>query len=198
MLVTAAIPQTGTTAHHIRQRWGRHPLCSTTSYPSVVKFEVGHRFPFGAEELAAAMLDPGYQRSLSNIPPLQSRELLDQTKRPDGTVVRRVRCVLGVELPGAARNFLGNSEPAWVEEATWHPVALRWEWVIVPEVGRELLASHGSIEVTPSDEKTTRWVRGRVSVKVPMFGGRVERVVVDHIKRAYNEEAQRLGAWLAR
>lgn len=161
-------------------------------------FEVGHQFAFTADELAAAMLDEAYQRSLSKIPPLESRELLGQASQPDGTVVRRVRCVLGVELPGAARKFLGNSEPAWVEEATWHPAAMRWDWTIVPEVAKELLSSHGTIRIERSSEKSTRWVRGRVSVKVPMVGGRVERVVVDGLRRAYEEEAHRLGAWVAR
>jgi hypothetical protein len=164
----------------------------------VVDFEVGHRFAVTAGELAAAMLDQDYQRSLFDIPPLQSRELLVQAPQSDGTVVRRVRCVLGIELPGAARNFLGGSEPAWVEEATWHPESLRWDWVILPEVAQDLLSSHGSIQIEPSGDKTERWVRGRVSVKVAMFGGRIERVVVDGIRRAYEEEAQRLGAWLQR
>lgn len=160
-------------------------------------FEVGHRFAFPPADLAAAMLDEAYQRSLSDITPLESRELLGQDSHADGAVVRRVRCVLGIELPAAARTFLGGAEPAWVEEAIWDPVALRWDWIIVPEVGKELLEAHGSIEIEPSGEKTARWVRGRVGVKVPMFGGRVERVIVDGIQRAYEEEAQRLGAWLA-
>ena len=161
-------------------------------------FEIGHRFAVPAEDVAAAMLDEDYQRSLTNLPSLRSRELLSQDRRGDGTVIRRVRCVLGAELPAGARNFLGGAEPAWVEEATWDAGALRWDWVIVPEVAGHLLSSRGSIELMAEGDSCARWVRGRVSVRVPVVAGRVERVIVDGIRRAYDEEAQRLGGWLTR
>ncbi len=144
------------------------------------------------------MLDEAYQRSLSNLPPLQSRELLSQDSTPEGTVLRKVRYVLGPVLPSGARQVLGDAEPAWVEEAIWHPIAMRWDWLIVPEVAKELLSSYGAIQVEPSGERSTRWVRGRVSVKVPLFGKRAERVIVDGIERAYDQEGRRLGAWLSR
>src|SRR5918912_1105785 len=50
-----------------------------------------------------------------------------QTEEAEGRVRRRTRCVLGIDM-GAAGRFLGGSEPAWVEDATWHPEKSRWEW----------------------------------------------------------------------
>lgn len=43
---------------------------------------------------------------------------------------------------------------------------------------------------------TLRRVSGRVSVKVPFLGAKVEGLIVEGIKKAYDEEAGRLAVWL--
>ena len=161
-------------------------------------FLIEHSFTATPEKLAGILLDEAYQRSLSDIPPLESRELLSQDSTPEGTVLRKVRYVLGPVLPSGARQVLGNAEPAWVEEAIWEPEAMRWDWIIVPEVAGELLAAQGAIDLEVSATGSRKRVRGRVSVKIPLFGRRVERVIVDGLRRAYDEEAKRLQAWLDR
>ena len=146
--------------------------------------------------VAATLLDEDYQRSLDGIEPLEKRELLGQAEQPGGRVLRRTRCVLGADL-GPAKRFLGNAEPAWVEEATWDPSRLRWEWVILPEVGADLLSAEGAIELREDEGETIRRVIGGVKVRVPLYGGRVEGVIVQNLERAYSQEADRLAAWLA-
>ena len=158
-------------------------------------FAFDHHFDASIGEVAGALLDQDYQRSLDGIGPLKKRELLDQVERAGGRVVRRTRCVLGTDL-GAAKRFLGNAEPAWVEEATWDPSELQWHWVIRPEVAADLLSSSGSIELTDNGAVTLRRVRGAVKVKVPLYGGRVEAIIVKNLEQAYADEAARLAKWL--
>lgn len=165
------------------------------TYPRPVDFAFEHRFDATADAVAEVLLDHDYQASLDGIEPLKERRVLEQTERPGGVVVRRTRCVLGTDL-GAAKRFLGNAEPAWVEESTWDPDHLRWEWVILPEVAADLLSSRGTIELEDEGAGTVRRVNGKVEVKVPLYGGRVERVVVQGLERAYAEEADRLASWL--
>ena len=162
-----------------------------------MEFAFEHRFAAPADVVAEALLDHDYQASLDGIEPLKERRVLEQTERPGGVVVRRTRCVLGTDL-GAAKRFLGNAEPAWVEEATWDPAERRWEWVILPEVAAHLLSSQGTIDLEDAGDESVRRVTGRVEVKVPLYGGRVENVVVQGLERAYSEEAERLAAWLER
>lgn len=158
-------------------------------------FAFEHRFDADRDAVAEALLDEDYQASLDGIEPLKERRVLDQTTR-GGTVVRRTRCVLGRDL-GAAQRFLGNAEPAWVEEAKWDPGAQRWDWVIHPEVASDLLSSKGSIELEEDGDGTVRRVSGVVKVKVPLYGGKVEGLIVRELERAYEEEADRLAQWLA-
>ena len=161
-------------------------------------FEISHSFPHDPKEVAAAILDEGYQQSLSDIESLKAREVLSQEERGDGTVLRRVRCVLDIEITGAARSFIGNGEPAWVERSVWYPDRAQWEWVVEPEVAEHLLKARGFISLTGDSGKTERVVHGEVKVGVPLYGGKVEGWIVDGLEHAYAEEAERLQAWLDR
>jgi hypothetical protein len=162
-----------------------------------VDFEITHAFAADLDDVADAILDEDYQRSLNDVGPLAERRLLDQSSGSDGTIVRRVRCVLDLEIRGPAKRFIGDSDPAWVEEATWRPEHDRWDWIIQPEAAEDLLDASGRIVLTESDGKTTRTVTGRVKVNVPLYGSKVERWIVDGLTDAYDEEADRLRAWLA-
>jgi hypothetical protein len=164
-------------------------------YPSGVDFSFDHYFDAPIDVVAEAILDIEYQHSLDELELLEKRHVLEQTEKGDGRVVRRTRCVLGVDL-GAAKRFLGDAEPAWVEEATWDPKGWRWDWVILPEVAAELLSSHGTMELLEDGEGTLRRVTGTVKIKVPLYGGRVENTIVEGLERAYEEEAERLERWL--
>jgi hypothetical protein len=159
-----------------------------------VDFEITHQFDEPPGKVAEAMLDKDYQRSLSSLGRLQ-RELLEQSTQ-NGRVVRRTRCVLDVEMSGMAKSFIGDQDPAWVEEAIWHQDDLRWDFTIDPEVAKELLEAEGSIRISDDGKGTRRTVEGRVKVKVPFYGGKVEGWIVKGLTDAYDEEAERLQDWM--
>ena len=159
-------------------------------------FEISHSFAHDVDQVAAAMLDEGYQQSLSDIESLKEREVLSQEEGRGGTVLRRVRCVLDIQITGAAKSFIGSGEPAWVEESIWYPDRSQWEWVVKPEVAENLLKATGYISLKGDSGKTERIVHGDVKVSVPLYGGKVEGWIVDGLEHAYAEEAERLQAWL--
>ncbi|MEA2509186.1 MAG: hypothetical protein QOG21_1268 [Actinomycetota bacterium] len=160
-----------------------------------MEFELRHHFPASIAEVARVILDRNYQESLDAIGPLKSRTVLSQEER-EGSVVRRVRCVLDAKFAGPAKGILGAADPAWIEESTWLPEETSWRWTIVPEVAAALISAHGAMSLYPAGQDTTRVVSGEVSVNVPFIGGKVEQAIVDGIWNAYNEEAERLARWL--
>lgn len=161
-------------------------------------FEITHQVAASPEVLAQALLDKDYQSSLHDIGALHERELLSQEEIGDGKVKRRVRCVLDIELNPTVRRLIGDGDPAWIEESIWHPDRLQWEWDIHPEIGGELLSAKGTIDIESSGDKAARHVRGHVKVRVPLYGGKVEGWIVDGLEAAYEEEADRLSAWIER
>ena len=160
-------------------------------------FSVSHHLTKPPGEVAAALLDEDFQRSLSDVESLKERTLESQTEGAGGRVVRRTRCVLDLDISGPARKFIGDGEPAWIEESVWHPDQSEWHWVIEPEIGGNLLQAHGTVQIKADGNETERIVAGTVKVSVPLYGGKVEGWIVDGIEHAYAEEAERLEAWLA-
>jgi hypothetical protein len=161
-----------------------------------MEFEFHHTVPGEPEEVAEVLLDRKFQSSLSQLGALSERKVLSQ-KKVDGLVVRRIRCVLDIDITGVAKKFLGNGDPAWVEEATWHPDDLLWTWEVHPEVGADLLEASGEIALEAArGGHTNRLVTGNIKVKVPVYGGKVEGWVVKGLESAYEDEAGHLTEWL--
>ena len=144
------------------------------------------------------MLDPGFQATLTDIGDLHHRAVLSVEDGPGGTLIRRVRCVLALDVSGMAKTVLGDADPAWVQEEVWAADRTHCEWTIHPEVAAELLSAEGTITLEDSDGKTVRTVAGDVRVRVPLYGGKVEGWIVKGVSRAYDEEAERVAAWLER
>ncbi len=163
-----------------------------------MRFELVHSFPASIDDVAATLLDAEFQASLSDVSALKERVVVAEGPTGDGGVVREIRCVLALSVSGAARRFLGDSDPAWIQEETWDPSTRTWTWVVHPEVARELLSAHGKTIVRGDEAKAERVVTGEVKVHVPLYGSRVEGWIVQGLERAYDEEAERLAAWIAR
>jgi hypothetical protein len=163
-----------------------------------VDFRIEHNFDADPDTVAKVILDEDYQASLDGLGPLSEREVLEQESLTDGTVRRRVRCVLDIDVSGAARKFIGDADPAWIEHAIWHPRERTWDWTIEPLAAQDLLKASGQIELSPTREGTLRTVLGVVKVSVPIVGGRVEGWIVEGLGRAYDEEARVLGKRLGR
>lgn len=163
-----------------------------------MRFEISHDFAAAPRDVAEVMLDPAFQETLSDIGDLHDRHVLDRTEAPDGSIVRNVRCILALHVSGMARSMLGDSDPAWVQEERWDATLTHCEWTIHPEVAADLLTASGSIDIEGDTDKATRSVTGEVKVRVPLYGGKVEGWIVDGVTRAYDEEAERVAAWLER
>lgn len=166
-------------------------------YPPGVDFDFEHRIDAALDDVVSTLLDPDFQASLTPIGRLRERRVLEQTDEPGGRVVRRTRCVLGMDFGGMAKKFLGNADPAWVETAEWDPADSTWTWTIDPEVAKELLTADGTIELSEDGDACVRHVRGRVELHVPLYGSRIEPHIVEGLKEAYDEEVERIEKWLA-
>jgi hypothetical protein len=160
-----------------------------------VDFAITHSFEERPELVAEAMLDEDYQESLRNLGRLR-RKLLDQKTQTDGRVVRRTRCVLDIEISGMAKRLIGDGDPAWVENAIWSEEAMLWTFTIDPEIAKELLEAKGTIQITEAEGGTQRTIEGQVKVRVPFYGSRVEGWIVEGLIDAYDQEADRLRAWI--
>lgn len=179
----------------------RSPSAAGGLSSAPVRFELRHPFAATPQEVAEVMLDPDFQSTLTDIGDLHDRAVLSLEPDPDGGLIRRVRCILSLDVSGMAKTVLGDADPAWVQEERWDAERTHCEWTIHPEVAAELLSAAGTITIEDphgSEGKSVRTVTGDVRVRVPLYGGKVEGWIVTGVTRAYDEEAERLAAWLER
>ena len=163
-----------------------------------MRFEISHSFEAEPRAVGELMVDPAFQETLSDIGDLHDRHVLDQTEASDGSIARNVRCILSLHISGMAKSMLGDSDPAWVQEEHWDPSLTHCDWIIHPEVAADLLSASGTIDISGEGGKATRIVTGEVKVRVPLYGGKVEGWIVQGVTKAYDEEAERVAAWLER
>ena len=162
-----------------------------------MRFDLAHEFTAPPERVAATLFEPDFQASLQSVGGLKERTVLSEEADGDGTL-RRVRCVLDIEISGVARSMLGEADPAWVQVEHWDRERIHCDWTIEPEVGAELLSASGTIDVAAAGGGSSRSVSGEVKVRVPLYGGKVEGWIVTGVTRAYEEEARQIAAWLER
>lgn len=132
--------------------------------------------------------DPGFFTSLEPSEGLSTPELVEHRRNGD-TVELSLRFHYLGDIPSAASRFVDRDRLSWVEHTSLSLATARSTSTITPDNYPKLLASRAVAAFDASDSGTTRTVRGRVTVRVPVVAGRVEQVIVDGINDYLAEEA---------
>ena len=142
-----------------------------------------------AEAVTAMLDDPKFREAV-----LERQQVLRGSVDIDGDVatIEQVRSADGI--PSFARTFVGD-EIVIVQTETWtSPTAADLALAIAGTPGKAV----GTMTLTESGDTTTESIDLAVSVKIPLVGGKIEGMVADMIRVAFDVE-HRVGVeWLAR
>jgi hypothetical protein len=109
-------------------------------------------------------------------------ELLSTTQ--EGTTeVRTFRYESGTDLPAVAAKALGTKRLAYTQTNRLDLAASRLEWRIELPLGDRVRVS-GVTTMEPSGSGSLRKVDGTIEVKLPLIGGRVEKLVVEQFEKS--------------
>ncbi len=165
------------------------------------RFVVEDRFDATVAELIALLDDPAlYERLQSAMPALERIQPLERTD--EGDVVRkRVRYVPRTEgkIPAFGRAFVKPSMLSWIEESTFDRREARFTYRIVPNLPaswRDRFDTHGEYRLLDDGGRVLRRLEGEIHVRVPLFGGRVERMLRKEVETNFRAESQAIAAWL--
>jgi Protein of unknown function (DUF2505) len=160
-----------------------------------VRFRLEQHFPGSVEEVEAAFVDPDLFAHLCHVDDLGRPELLD--KADDGDAVRlRVRYAFTGELTPPLSALVEPLRLTWVEESTLDRRSHRTEFHIVADHYADRLRCSGTVELHPGPEGTTRVAEGKLEVRIPLVGGKVERAVVESLVEQAATQARVVGEWL--
>jgi Protein of unknown function (DUF2505) len=153
-----------------------------------------HATPSDVQDM---LLDPAFLAARAQLPKLGDSEVLERTQ--DATSAHlRVRMRFVGELSSAVTAVVDPAKLTWVDEATFDFAAHTGRHEIIPDHYPDRLSATYDDTVTTNGDGSRRELRGELSVRVPIVGGRVERVIVEGLQEYAAAEAELLNDCLRR
>jgi hypothetical protein len=151
----------------------------------VTPFRIEHEFrASSAEEFWDLFFDDEHAAALDEHTDIEEREVVERRDEGD-TLYRTIKLRPKRQLPGWFRK-LTKKELAYTQKEVFHKSDNRVEIEIVPTIfaGKtEIKTTYTLEEVAPG--RFSRVFEGSISIRVPMFGRRIEKSIIEDMKRSY-------------
>jgi len=110
-------------------------------------------------------------------------EVVDE--HSEGAVVRRTLRIRSLkELPGIAARALGTRYLTYDMSTRFDPARSRLEWSVRLPVLTDRVSVSGATRIEDRPHGSCRIVEGEVEIRLPVIGGRCERIVVSEFQRS--------------
>jgi hypothetical protein len=152
-----------------------------------VDFTLHQQIDAPVDAVEAALVDPAFLARMDELPKLGSAEVVRNDRAGD-VVHLAVRYLFQAELSSAVTRVVDPDKLTWVEESECDLVAHRTTCVIKPDNYANLLQGSYEATIEASGAGSARTITGRVKVRVPLLGGKVEKAIVGGL--AENADAQ--------
>jgi hypothetical protein len=161
-----------------------------------VRFRLEQHFASPLDQVEDAFVDPELFTELRGVDDLGRPEFLDRVD--EGGVVRlRVRYAFTGELGPPLTALVEPGRITWVEESTLDRSTHRTEFHIVADHYADRLKCAGTVDLRAgADGGTLRVAEGKLEVRIPFVGGKVERAVVEGLEAQAATQARVVGEWL--
>jgi hypothetical protein len=160
-----------------------------------VKLTIRHLFNCSMDTYWAMFWDPTYAALLEQETGVH-REVL--WERQEGAVkVYRVRFVPQTELPRAIAKLTGSKKLIYEQENRLNIDAHRLDWQVFPTMAKDKVSATGAMLMRSTSTGVERLIDGDISVRVPLIGKRIEKVVLQSVLSSYEQAAQVTHRWLA-
>jgi hypothetical protein len=161
-----------------------------------VDFTLRQEIVATVDAVEAALVDSAFLVRMDELPKLGSAEVVSNDR--DGDVVRlAVRYLFQAELSSAVTRVVDPDKLTWVEESTCDLVAHTTTCVIRPDNYANLLQGSYEASIEASGSGSVRTITGRVKVKVPLLGGKVEKAIVGGLSENASAQASLLTSFLS-
>jgi hypothetical protein len=146
------------------------------------------------------LADPAFIAATSRLHPLTDCRLLDRTDGPDGSVRLRIHRRFAADLPRAVTAVVDPARLTWIEDVRFRPGSGHAAHRILPDHYGELLTCAFTTTLAGAPLRsggagTRRLATGRLTVRVLLGAGPVERAIVSGLRAYASAEADLLGSW---
>jgi hypothetical protein len=158
------------------------------AYLSVnVDFTLNQAIPAPVDAVEAALVNPDFLARMAELPKLGSAEVVSNERAGD-VVKLQVRYLFQADLSPAVTKVVDPTKLTWIEDSTCDLSANHTVCVIRPDNYANLLEGSYEARITLSDSGSLRTVTGKIKVRVPLLGGKVEKAIIGGLSE--NADAQ--------
>src|SRR3954451_17615194 len=158
-------------------------------------FSLTQDIPAAVDAVDAALVDPELLALMGELPKLGSATVLSQSR--DGEVVhQQVRYLFQAELSSAVTRVVDPKKLTWVEDSTCDLAAHQTTCVIKPDNYADRLSGSYEARLEARDGGTRRLLTGRIKVKFPLVGSKVEKAIVSGLSENADAQAIILAEYL--
>lgn len=162
-----------------------------------MQFTIAQSLVAAPADVQDMLLDPRFLAARASLPKLGGSEVLERTQ--DAVSARlRVRMRFVGDLSSAVTAVVDPAKLTWIDDATFDFAQHAARHEILPDHYPDRLSAAYDDTLTVAGEGTRRELRGELQVRVPLVGGRVERVIVEGLRDYAEGEAALLNDFLRR
>jgi hypothetical protein len=161
----------------------------------VVKLSVRHTFPVPPDVYWQAFWDPALDDRMQAGTSVRRELLVDRT---EGDVrIQRYRFTPEKTLPGPIRAIAGTDRIIYEQENRFDAKTGVLTWKVFPAILADKITAEGTFVVRAIPTGCERVVDGKIEVRVPFVGGKIESTIVNDVQAGYESAAKVTAAWLA-
>ena len=103
---------------------------------------------------------------------------------------RRIECKSKKELPGFMAKVLGAKHLTYTQINKLDRSKDKLWWQVIPMAMSDKVTAEGTTVVTAEGDQSRRVVSGEISVRIPLIGGRIEKVILGEVEASYQRAAE--------
>ena len=160
-----------------------------------VKLNVQHIFNCSMDTYWAMFWDSDYSARIEKETGVQ-REVL--WMREEGPIkIYRVKFTPEGDLPAPIAKVTGTKKLVYEQENRLNTETHSMEWQVFPTVATDKVTAKGVMNMREHPNGVERTVTGDVTVRVPLIGKRIEKLILNSVVTSYEHAADITRKWLS-
>jgi hypothetical protein len=161
-----------------------------------MNFSFTHEFDVAPQGFWDLFFSPPYEEELYKRLKMRTRTVLEH--KDDGATIRRTqRMEPQLAVPSWATSVIKDT--GYTEYDVMHKATSKMEVRIEPAMMKERFHMHSTFTVTPlGTGRCRREFAGEIKISVPLLGGKIEKLMIEQLREAYDTAAQVTREWIAK
>ena len=152
------------------------------------------KFDCTPDKLYSLLSDDQFDDALMNA--LQMKKECLEKKADASGPVYKIRLTNPEEIPAIAKKFTGE-KLSYIETRTWNKAKCGNTWIIAPEIKGATVEAKGKTEIVANGNGCIRKTTGSITVKIPLIGGKIEKIKKKSITDTFKKNADFCRKYLA-